>query len=106
MARGIVTEGLSERNRSTPDSKSSGCCTVRWNEGDTDGQTHQAVADCRYRGRYWGRVAKLNEQKQKFLALTEEEQRAFLADKIGSKVPEDKLAEIQDAVISAVNGRS
>jgi hypothetical protein len=51
-------------------------------------------------------IAKLNEQKQKFLALTEEEQRAFLADKIGSKVPEEKLTEIQDAVISAVNGRS
>ncbi|MCP3994308.1 MAG: hypothetical protein GY722_04470 [bacterium] len=50
-------------------------------------------------------VAKLNEQKQKFLAMTEEEQRVFLADKIGSKVPEEKLAEIQDAVISAVNGR-
>lgn len=51
-------------------------------------------------------VAKLNEQEQKFLALTEEEQRAVLADKIGSKVPEEKLAGIQDAVISAVNGRS
>jgi len=51
-------------------------------------------------------VAKLNEQKQMFLAMTEEEQRAFLADKIGSKVPEEKLAEIQDAVISAVNGRA
>ena len=51
-------------------------------------------------------VAKLNEQKQMFLSLTEEEQRAFLADKIGSKVPEDKLVEIQDAVISAVNGRA
>ncbi len=51
-------------------------------------------------------VAKMNEQKQKFLAMTEEEQRAFLADKIGSKVPEEKLAEIQDAVITAVNGRA
>jgi len=51
-------------------------------------------------------VAKLNEQKQMFLAMTEEEQRAFLADKIGSKVPEEKLAEIQDAVISAVNGKA
>ncbi|MDX2467978.1 MAG: hypothetical protein QNL12_11735 [Acidimicrobiia bacterium] len=50
-------------------------------------------------------VSKLHEQKQQFLALSEEEQRAFLADKIGSKVPEEKLAEIQDAVISAVNGR-
>ncbi|MDX2344779.1 MAG: hypothetical protein QNL12_14125 [Acidimicrobiia bacterium] len=47
----------------------------------------------------------MHEQKQRFLALSEEEQRAFLADKIGSKVPEEKLAEIQDAVISAVNGR-
>ncbi len=51
-------------------------------------------------------IAKLNEQKQKFLALSEEEQREFLAEKIGSKVPEEKLAEIQDAVISAVNGRA
>ena len=51
-------------------------------------------------------VGKLNEKKQKFLAMTEEEQRAFLAEKIGSKVPEEKLAEIQDAVIAAVNGRA
>ncbi len=51
-------------------------------------------------------VAKLNEKKQMFLALSEEEQRAFLADKIGSKVPEEKLVEIQDAVIAAVNGRA
>jgi hypothetical protein len=50
-------------------------------------------------------VAKLNEQKQMFLAMSEEEQRAFLADKLGGKVPEDKLEEIQDAVISAVAGR-
>jgi uncharacterized protein YneF (UPF0154 family) len=50
-------------------------------------------------------VGKLNEQKQLFLAMTEDEQRAFLADKIGSKVPEEKLTEIQDAVISAVNAR-
>lgn len=51
-------------------------------------------------------VAKLNEQKRRFLALSEEEQREFLADKLGSKVPEDKLADIQNAVISAVNGRA
>lgn len=51
-------------------------------------------------------VAKLNEQKQKFMAMSEEEQRAYLADKIGSKVPEDKLEEIQNAVISAVSGRA
>lgn len=50
-------------------------------------------------------VGKLNEQKQMFLAMSEEEQRTFIADKIGSKVPEEKLTEIQDAVIGAVNGR-
>ncbi len=50
-------------------------------------------------------VSKLVEQKQKFLAMNEEDQRAFLAEKIGSKVPEEKLAEIQNAVIAAVNGR-
>jgi hypothetical protein len=50
-------------------------------------------------------ISIMNEQKNRFLSMTEEDQRAFLADKIGSKVPEEKLAEIQDAVISAVNGR-
>ena len=50
-------------------------------------------------------VSKMVEQKQKFLAMNEEDQRAFLAEKIGSKVPEEKLAEIQNAVIAAVNGR-
>lgn len=50
-------------------------------------------------------VSKMIEQKQRFLAMNEEDQRAFLAEKIGSKVPEDKLVEIQNAVISAVNGR-
>lgn len=50
-------------------------------------------------------VSKLIEQKQRFMAMTEEEQRAFLADKIGDKVPEDKLVEIQDAVVGAMNGR-
>ncbi|MCP4963614.1 MAG: hypothetical protein GY926_00070 [bacterium] len=51
-------------------------------------------------------ISKLVEQKQQFLALSEEEQRSFLSEKIGSKVPEEKLGEIQDAVISAVNGRN
>lgn len=50
-------------------------------------------------------ISKMAEQKQRFLAMSEEEQRAFLADKIGSKVPAEKLVEIQDAVIGAVNGR-
>ncbi|MGA9595378.1 MAG: hypothetical protein WBV06_04435 [Acidimicrobiia bacterium] len=51
-------------------------------------------------------VAKLNEQKRQFLAMSEEEQRAFLADKLGSRVPEEKLSDIQNAVISAVNRRA
>lgn len=50
-------------------------------------------------------VSKLVEQKQRFMAMTEEEQRAFLADKIGDKVPAEKLVEIQDAVVGAMNGR-
>lgn len=53
----------------------------------------------------WVGVKLMMEQKERFLALSEDEQRAFLADKIGSKVPEEKLVEIQDAVISAVSGK-
>ncbi len=49
-------------------------------------------------------ISKMVETKQRFLAMTEDEQRAFLADKLGDKVPEEKLAEIQDAVIGAVSG--
>ena len=48
-------------------------------------------------------VAKLNEMKQQFLAMSEEEQREFLAEKIGDKVPEEKLAEIQDKVIEGIS---
>jgi hypothetical protein len=44
------------------------------------------------------------EQKQRFAAMTEEEQRSFLADKIGDKVSPEKLAEIQDAVVSKMSG--
>jgi len=51
-------------------------------------------------------IAKLNEQKHKFLAMTEEEQRAFLAAKLGDKVPPEKLEEIQDAIISAASARA
>ncbi len=50
-------------------------------------------------------VSKLVEQKQRFMAMSEDEQRAFLADKIGDKVPEEKLVEIQNAVVGAMNGR-
>ena len=48
-------------------------------------------------------VAKLNEQREKFLAMSEEEQRDFLAKKIGDKVPEEKLAEIQNKVIEGIS---
>ena len=48
-------------------------------------------------------VGKANEMKQKFLAMSEEEQRAFLKEKIGDKVPEEKLAEIQDAIIEGIS---
>jgi len=51
-------------------------------------------------------VAKLNEQRHKFMAMTEDEQRAFLAEKLGAKMPPDKLEEIQDAIISAVSARA
>lgn len=50
-------------------------------------------------------MSKLAEQKRQFLALSEDEQRAFLADKIGDKVPEEKVTEIQDAVVSKVRGK-
>ena len=50
-------------------------------------------------------VTKLQEQKERFMAMTEEEQRQFLADKIGNKVPEEKLAEIQDAVVAGIRAK-
>jgi hypothetical protein len=50
-------------------------------------------------------VTKIQEQKERFLALTEDEQRQFLADRLGDKVPEGKLAEIQDAVFAKVNAK-
>lgn len=51
-------------------------------------------------------VARLNEVKQKFLAMTEEEQREYLRAKLSAKVPPEKMEEIEDAVISAVSGMS
>jgi hypothetical protein len=42
------------------------------------------------------------EMKERFFAMSEEEQRSFIAEKLGDKVPEDKLTEIQDAVVTAV----
>ena len=50
-------------------------------------------------------VSKMLEMKQEFMAMTEEEQRDFIANKIGDKVPEEKLTEIQDGIVSAVNAK-
>ena len=50
-------------------------------------------------------VARLNEMKQKFLAMSEEEQRALIAEKVGDRVSAEKLEEIQDKVIAAVSGK-
>ena len=50
-------------------------------------------------------IAQMAEQKRRFMAMSEEEQREFIANKIGDKVPEDKLAEIQDGIVKAVSGK-
>ena len=50
-------------------------------------------------------ISMMMEQKQRFMAMSEEEQRTFVADKIGAKVPEEKLVEIQDAIVTAVNAK-
>jgi hypothetical protein len=50
-------------------------------------------------------VSKMFEMQQQFMAMTEEEQREFIASKLGDKVPEDKLAEIQDGIVSAVRSK-
>jgi hypothetical protein len=47
-------------------------------------------------------VTQMADQRRRFLAMSEEEQREFIAGKIGDKVPEDKLTEIQDGIIKAV----
>lgn len=45
-------------------------------------------------------VSKALDQKRTFMAMTEEEQRAFLAEKLGSRVQPEQLAKIQDAVVA------
>lgn len=47
-------------------------------------------------------VSMLMDLKERFVAMSEEEQRSFIAGKLGDKVPEEKLAEIQDAIVKAV----
>jgi hypothetical protein len=49
-------------------------------------------------------VALVVNQKQKFAGMSEEEIRAYLDQKLASKMSEDQVAKIQDAVVSAVKG--
>lgn len=43
-------------------------------------------------------------QKQKFAGMSEEEIRAYLNQKLGSRMSENQVKQIQDAVVSAVKG--
>ena len=49
-------------------------------------------------------VALVVNQKQKFAAMSELEIRAYLDQKLSSRMSEDQVAQIQDAVVSAVKG--
>jgi len=49
-------------------------------------------------------VALVVNQKQKFAAMSELEIRAYLDQKLGNRMSEDQVAQIQDAVVSAVKG--
>ncbi|MEA3502078.1 MAG: hypothetical protein U9R47_04830 [Actinomycetota bacterium] len=51
-------------------------------------------------------VALVVNQKQKFAGMSEEEIRAYLDQKLSGKMSEDQVAQIQDAVLSAVKGVS
>jgi biopolymer transport protein ExbB/TolQ len=49
-------------------------------------------------------VALVVNQKQKFAAMSEEEIRAYLDQKLAGRMSEDQVTQIQDAVVSAVKG--
>jgi uncharacterized lipoprotein YbaY len=49
-------------------------------------------------------LAFANAQRRRLAAMSDDEIRAFLDEKLGAKVPPDQLVEIQNAVISAVRG--
>ncbi len=51
-------------------------------------------------------VALVVNQKQKFAGMSEEEIRAYLDQKLAGRMSEDQVAQIQDAVVSAVKGVS
>ncbi len=43
-------------------------------------------------------------QRQRFAAMSDDEIGAFLAEKLGEKVPQEQLTQIQDTVISKIRG--
>jgi uncharacterized protein YneF (UPF0154 family) len=49
-------------------------------------------------------VALFVNQKQKFAGMSEEEIRAYLDQKLGSRMSESQVKQIQDAIVSAVKG--
>jgi len=49
-------------------------------------------------------VALVVNQKKRFAAMSELEIRAYLDEKLASRMSEDQVAQIQDAVVSAVKG--
>jgi putative lipoprotein len=48
-------------------------------------------------------IAVAFKQRERILAMSDDELRAFLADKIGDKVPPEQLLAIQDAVVARVS---
>ena len=50
-------------------------------------------------------VAALREQRRRFMAMSDDEIRAMLAGKLATKVDDEQLAQIQDAVITAVRAQ-
>ncbi len=51
-------------------------------------------------------VALVVNQKQKFAGMSDEDIRAYLDQKLGGRMSEDQVKQIQDAVLSAVKGAS
>jgi len=51
-------------------------------------------------------VALVVTQKKKFAGMSEDEIRGYLDQKLGSRMSEDQVKQIQDAVVSAVKGVS
>ena len=51
-------------------------------------------------------VALVVNQKQKFAGMSDEDIRAYLDQKLGGRMSEDQVRQIQDAVLSAVKGAS